>query len=110
MISKGNEFPLYRLFATNPTTLCVWQIFQVNQEYVTLPIIIWSVFCDLYAHAQSLPLLLCKYKTITLKTVGAADTNSTIKCDRWTHGLMDRHITKGKTICLPPLRGWGHKN
>ena len=41
----------------------------LNQGYVTLAIKISSEFCDIYAHAQSIFLLCCKFQIIILKTV-----------------------------------------
>ena len=54
------------------TILCnVYKIiFLVNPGYVTQAIKKWSEFYNLYAHAQSVSLLWCKFQTIILKTVG----------------------------------------
>ena len=43
-----------------------------------MTIIIQSEFCDLYAHAQSISLLRCKFQTITLKTVGEVGETLTV--------------------------------
>ena len=71
----------------------------MNKWYVTQPIIIWSEFCDPYAHVS------CKFKTIILKTVGVPETQTTIKCDGRTYILC---ITQGKTVSSSTLRQ-GHK-
>ena len=53
-------------------------LFLSNSRVGNLAIIIRPVFCDLYAHAQSVFLLWCKFQTITLKTVGEVAVTRTV--------------------------------
>ena len=61
--------------AETRTLLChVYKaIFKVNQGYITLTIKIWSEFCNLYAYAQPILLLCCKFLIIVLKIVGVVE-------------------------------------
>ena len=54
-----------------------------------------SEFCDLYARAQSISFLWCKFQTITMKTVeGVAETNGTINYDGRTDTRTDVRMTE----------------
>ena len=89
--------------------MSVRQIFWVNQRYITLPLITWSKFCDLYAYPQSIFLIWCKFQTITLKTVGGlAEYYKVCRMDGHTDSRTHRQV-EGKTICPPSLCGRGIK-
>ena len=60
--------------------ICIMQKFYVNPGQVTLALNIWSEFCDLYAHAQPIFLLYCKFQIIILKTVGDVTETRTVLC------------------------------
>ena len=60
--------------------MCMRQNFWVNQGYVSLAKKIWSELCDLYAHAQPILLVCCKFLIITLKTVGGVAETQILLC------------------------------
>ena len=51
---------------------------KVNQGYASLTMIIRSEFCNIYAYAQPLSSLLCKFQSITLKTIGGVTETQTV--------------------------------
>ena len=66
-----------------------------HQRYITLPLIIWSEFYDIYAHAQSICLLWYKFQTINYRR-SCRDIKSTLKCDWRTDTWMDTRMYNGE--------------
>ena len=61
--------------AEQQTILChLYKTNFLSKSRVTLAIKAWCGFCDLYAHAQPIFLLCCKFQIIILKTVEVAET------------------------------------
>ena len=87
------------------------QNFYVYEGYITLPLIIQTVFLDLFAHAQPISLLHLQISNHYHENCkkSCRDTNNTIKYDRRTWRDVCTY-DRGYNYMPSSILWWGHKN